>query len=154
MGKMKRDFKDTEVREPGEGYQGDQPKSGRLYPAKLVSCKEHTAEDSTEWVFELVESEAATKDNCVGWRGWVYTNTDGAAWKEAQIFYALGITKELNGKVDESHESVQRKAGECRVKVRLEPYNEEMRAKITSILGPEGGSKPKEKKKKKSASPA
>lgn len=128
MGKFTRDYGDVEYREPGEGYTGEEPTAG-LYPAKLVSCKDHDAKngDGTEWVFELVDGDYE------GWRGWVYTDDEGAAWKEQQILVALGII-EPNGEVNTTHEKIVAKAKPCRVRVRNEKYEGERRAKIRTVL--------------------
>jgi hypothetical protein len=143
MGKMKRDYSDVERREAGEGYSGEVPKPG-IYNAVLSSVGEHTTSDtSTVWTFDI------TDDPYEGWRGWVYTNAEGAAWKEVQILEALGIMKPGADTVDTTHESIMKKAGPCRVRVKREKYDDEVRGKIGTILPPSGGSSGGSKKSKK-----
>lgn len=142
MGKMKRDYSDVERKEAGEGYSGDQPKPG-IYNAVLSSVGDHTTSDTaTVWTFDI------TDEPFDGWRGWVYTNAEGAAWKEVQILEALGIMKPGAESVDTTHESILKKASPCRVRVKNETYEGEKRAKITTILPPAEGSSKKGKKSK------
>lgn len=147
MGKMKRDYGDVERREAGEGYSGDVPKPG-IYNAVLSSVGDHTTSDTaTVWTFDL------TDEPYEGWRGWVYTNAEGAAWKELQILEAIGIIKEGQTQVDTTHEQIMKKAGPCRVKIKNETYEDEKRGKITTILPPSEGAKGGKKKKGKGEDP-
>lgn len=142
MGKMKRDYGDVERKEAGEGYTGEVPKPG-IYNAVLSSVGDHTTSDTaTVWTFDV------TDEPFEGWRGWVYTNAEGAAWKEIQILEAIGILKPGQNNLDATHESIMKKAGACRVKVKNEVYNDEKRAKITTILPPLDGKGKKSKKNK------
>lgn len=148
MGKMKRNYEDVERREAGEGYSGEQPKPG-IYNAVLSSCGEHTTSDtSTVWTFDI------TDEPFKGWRGWVYTNAEGAAWKEVQILEAIGIMKPGQEDLDTTHEKILAKAGACRVRVKSETYEGEKRSKITTILPPvEGSGGGKKSKKDKGEDP-
>lgn len=142
MGKMKRDYSDVERKEAGEGYSGEQPKPG-IYNAVLSSVGEHTTSDTaTVWTFDITDEPFS------GWRGWVYTNAEGAAWKEVQILEAIGVMKPGADSVDTTHESIMKKAGPCRVRVKNETYEGEKRAKITTILPPQEGASKKGKKSK------
>lgn len=154
MGKFKHDGSNVDTSKGG--YQGEQPKPG-IYPAKLVTCEEHTpqggGEDGTHWVFELTEDAGPFE----GWRGHVYTNDNGALWKQDQVLVALGLQKP-GGSYSGTHEKIIKDGGEVRVKTRTEEYNDEKRGKITSVLPPaEGVKAAKEekagKKKKKDAEP-
>lgn len=154
MGKFKHDGSSVDTSKSG-GYDGEQPKPG-IYPAKLVTCEEHTANSGTEgthWVFELTEDAGPYE----GWRGHVYTNDEGALWKQDQILVALGLQKP-GGSYEGTHEGIVKKAGPVRVKTNLETYEEEKRAKIRTVLAPEGGAKAAKaekagKKKKKDEEP-
>lgn len=143
MGKFDRDYSDVERKEAGEGYSGDQPKPG-IYNAVLSSVGEHTTSDTaTVWTFDITDEPFA------GWRGWVYTNAEGAAWKEMQILEGVGILEPGQTKPKVStHEAILKKAGPCRVRVKNETYEGEKRAKITTILPPPEGSSKKSKKGK------
>lgn len=143
MGSFNRDYSDVERKEVGEGYTGDVPKPG-IYNAVLSSVGDHTTSDTaTVWTFDL------TDEPYEGWRGWVYTNAEGAAWKELQILEALGLLAPGEDKFKGTHESVMKKAGPCRVKIKNETYEEEKRGKITTILPPKDGAKAKKSKKDK-----
>lgn len=143
MGKMKRNYGDVERKEVSEGYNGDPPKPG-IYNAVLSTVDEHTTSDTaTVWTFDIMDEPYE------GWRGWVYTNAEGAAWKEVQILEAIGILKPGENNLDSSHETILKKAGPCRIKVRNETYEGEKRGKITAILPPSEGAKAGKKKDKK-----
>lgn len=148
MGKFKRDYSDADIKEGG-GYSGDVPKPG-MYDAVLVSCDEHTSaagNEGTQWVFEI------TEEPFTGWRGWVYTNDDTAAWKEVQILQALGIIADKDDPVNSTHEKIVKDGNPVRVKVKNETYEEEKRGRITTVLPMPGGEgKAKKGKKKKAAS--
>jgi len=142
MGKMKRDYSEVERKEAGEGYSGDQPKPG-IYDAVLSSVGDHTTSDTaTVWTFDI------TAEPFDGWRGWVYTNAEGAAWKEVQILEAIGVMKPGADSIDMTHEQILKKARPCRVRVKNETYEGEKRAKITTILPPKEGESKKGKKDK------
>lgn len=145
MGKFKRDYSDVDIKEGG-GYSGDVPKPG-MYDGVLVSCSEHTSgagNEGTEWVFEITEEPYA------GWRGWVYSNDEGAAWKEVQILMALGIISDKDDPINTTHEKIMKDGGPVRLKVKNETYEEEKRGRITAIMAPpEGATKTKKAKKKK-----
>lgn len=148
MGKMKRDYGDVERREPGEGYNGDQPKPG-IYNAELSTLKEHSTSDTaTQWTFDITDEPFA------GWRGWVYTNAEGAAWKELQILEAIGILAPGETEVNSTHEQILKKAKPCRIRVKNETYEGEKRAKITTILpATDAATGGKKKKKDKGGDP-
>ena len=147
--KFKRNYSDVDRSNEG-GYSGDVPKPG-IYDFKLHSVEEHTggsAEgEKSVWVFECTEAPYA------GWRGYVYTNDTSTAWKEAQILEALGILGKDSDEVDETYESIMKKAGPVRGRVKNETYEEEKRGRITTIMAPPDGAQPasasKEKKGKK-----
>lgn len=126
--KFSRDYGDVEYREPGEGYSGEEPTPG-LYPAKLVSADEHESKNGngSQWVFELTDGDYE------GWRGWVYTDDEGAAWKEQQILVATGLM-EPNGDIDMTYEQIVKKAKPVRVRVRNEKYEGERKGKIRTVL--------------------
>jgi hypothetical protein len=153
MGKFKHDGSTVDTSKGG-GYEGEQPKPG-VYPAKLVICEEHTSQSSdqegTHWVFELTEDAGPY----AGWRGHTYTNDAGALWKQDQILVALGL-QQPGGRFEGTHEGIVKKGGPVRVRTNLETYDEEKRAKIRTVLAPEGGAKAAKgegKKKKKSDEP-
>lgn len=142
MGKFDRDYSDVERKEAGEGYSGETPKPG-IYNAVLSSVGDHTTSDTaTVWTFDI------TDEPFDGWRGWVYTNAEGAAWKEMQILEATGLLVEGKTTFKGTHESIMKKAGPVRVRVKNETYEGEKRAKITTILPPAGGGGKKGKGKK------
>lgn len=139
MGAFKRDYGDVERREAGEGYSGDVPKPG-IYEATLVSCKEHVSgagNEGVEWVFQITEEPYS------GWRGWVYTNDNTAAWKEVQILEAVGILTPGKDDLNTTHEKIVAKAKPCRVKVKNETYEGDKKGKITVILPPKAEGKSK-----------
>lgn len=149
MGKFDRNYEEVERREAVETYAGDAPKPG-IYDAVLTTCKEHTSSSGsvgTEWTFDISDG------TYTGWRGWVYTNDDTAAWKEVQILEAVGILGEGKNSIATTHEKIVSKAGQCRIKVRNETYEDEKRGKITTILPPASNMNGSEKKKKKSGDP-
>lgn len=146
MGKFKHNGKDVDTSKTG-GYEGEQPKPA-IYPAVLVNCEEHTSaegNDGTKWTFELTEDAGPYQ----GWRGYVYTNDNGALWKQDQILVALGL-QEPGGSFEGTHEGIVKKGGPVRVKTTLETYEEEKRGKIKTVLRPaEGQEKPGKAKGKK-----
>lgn len=151
MGKFARNYKDVEQREGG--YDGEEPKPG-VYPMDLVKVEEHdTSDTATHWVFQINDGPFA------GWQGHVYTNAEGAAWKEAQILTSVGLLDVANGKISTTHEAIVKKAGPCRARVINETYEDERRGKIRKIMPPgetdagddSGGTKAKKGKKGKKA---
>lgn len=137
--KFKRNYSDVD--RSGEGqYSGDVPKPG-IYDFKLARAAEHTggsAEgEKTEWVFEC------TSEPYVGWRGYVYTNDSSTAWKEVQILEALGIIGKDDEEVDETYESIMKKAGPVRGRVKNEEYDGEKRGRLNTIMPPPDGAAPK-----------
>lgn len=146
MGKFQHDGSSVDLSKTGGGYDGEQPKPG-TYPAKLVICEEHTpqggGDDGTHWVFELTEEAGPYQ----GWRGHVYTNDAGALWKQDQVLVALGL-QEPGGSYSGTHEKIVKTAGPVRVKTNMETYEDEKRAKIRTVLPPEGGAKAAKAKKK------
>jgi hypothetical protein len=145
MGKFKRDYKEVD-RDREAGYSGEVPKPG-MYDFKLVSVGDHTSgagNEGTEWIFECTEPPYE------GWRGWVYTNDDTAAWKEVQILEALGIITKEDQTLNTTHEGILKKGNPVRCKVTNETYEEEKRGKIKTVLPmPDGGGSAKKSKKKK-----
>lgn len=151
----KRDFRNEEYREPGEGYQGEEPTKG-IYPAVLVSVQEHTSQNDTEslhWIFELTEDAIGKNgDSYAGWRGHVYTNDEAAAWKEQQILVGLGLMKP-NGTISTTLEQMAKKAKPCKVRIDRERYipddgDPEWRAKIGSVMMDRDGGATKSKRSK------
>lgn len=144
MGKFKHDGSTVDTSKSG-GYQGEEPKPG-IYEASLVLCEEHTSandNEGTHWVFEITDGPYT------GWRGHVYTNDEGALWKQDQILVALGL-QEPGGSYSGTHEGIVKKGGPVRIKTNLEEYNDEKRGKIRTILPPaDGQAKPASKKSKK-----
>lgn len=125
---MKRSYKDVDLREGG--YDGEQPKPG-LYPMTLVKAEDHTTSDTARhWVFEVTEGPFK------GWQGHVYTNAEGAAWKEVQILLATGLLKDPKGTINMSDEAMVKKAGPVRGRVVNEEYEGERRGKLTKVLPP------------------
>jgi hypothetical protein len=124
-GRLNRDYGDEEYREPGEGYQGEQPTKG-LYTCKLVSINDHTKQgedeaSSVRWGFELVEgSENKHGDDVSGWRDYIYT-TENTLWREQQMLVALGVIKP-GGKVNLTYDGIVKKAKACTVRVGTERY--------------------------------
>lgn len=145
MGKFSRDYSEVERRDGGDGYAGEAPKPG-IYNAILTSVEDHTSSagnEGVEWIFEI------TDEPYEGWHGWVYTNEEGAAWKEVQILEAIGILKPGKDDINTTHEKILKGAKPCRVKVKNETYNDEKRGKITTILPPKEGSTKAKKGKAK-----
>lgn len=140
-----RDYKDQEWREPGEGYNGEEPQKG-MYPFRLVDVREHETSqgnESVHWTFEMTD-DAASKDGTAsyaGWRGHLYTNDDTAAWKEQQIMVALGAIRP-NGKYNGTLEGLLKKYGKVVVMGRVirerfipEDGGEgEWRAKLVTVI--------------------
>jgi hypothetical protein len=125
---VKRNYKDVELREGG--YDGDEPKRG-LYPMKLVTAEDHTtSDDARHWVFEITDGPYA------GWRGHLYTNSTGAAWKEVQILMATGLLTDPKGNFNMSDAAILKKAGPVRGRVITEEYEGETRGKLTKVLPP------------------
>ena len=134
MGKFKRDYGEVERRE-FEGYDGEAPTPG-IYDAKLVSSKEHTSSagnEGTEWIFEITGKDG-DESPFTGWRGYVYTNDNSAAWKEVQILEAVKILAPGKDSVSTTHEKIVEKAKPCRIKVSNETYEGERKGKIKTIL--------------------
>jgi hypothetical protein len=123
------DYSDVPEREGGDIYDGPAPTPG-LYQGKLSSVGQHTTtEDSVVWTFDITEGKYA------GWRGWVYTNSSAAKWKQQDILVALGLM-EKGGSCSLSYEEILRKGGAVRLRVVAEPYNGETTAKIKTVLAP------------------
>lgn len=155
--KFKRNYADVD--RSGEGqYAGDVPKPG-IYDFKLVRVGEHTGGqadgEKSEWVFEC------TDEPYKGWRGYVYTNDSSTAWKEVQVLEALGIITSDEDSVDETYESIMKKALPVRGRVKNEEYEGEKRGRLNTVLphpDSEGkkadkASSKKEKKSKKGDTP-
>jgi len=123
-GRLDRDYSDEEYREPGEGYQDEQPTKG-LYTCKLVEIKNHeTAEgsESIRWAFELMAgSENKNGDDVSGWRDYQYTNDSTTLWREQQIAVALGLAKP-GGALKGTFAALVKKAKPCTVRVGVERY--------------------------------
>lgn len=152
--KFKRNYSDVDRSQEAQ-YSGAVPKPG-IYDFKLHSVGEHTGGEAdgekSVWVFEC------TEEPFNGWRGYVYTNDSSTAWKEVQILEALGIISSEDDEVDETYESIMKKAGPVRCRVTNETYEEEKRGRIKTVLPPPDGAAPKSakkegKKKKKGDSP-
>jgi hypothetical protein len=143
--KFKRNYADVDRSNDGQ-YAGDVPKPG-IYDFKLARVSEHTggtAEgEKSEWVFEC------TEEPYKGWRGYVYTNDSSTAWKEVQVLEALGILGSGEDDLDETYESIMKKAGPVRCRVKNETYEEEKRGRITTVMAPPDGAAPKSAKAKK-----
>jgi hypothetical protein len=122
-GKLNRDYSGEDYREPGEGYNGEQPTKG-LYTATLFEVKDHTSgegNESVRWGFRLVDgSENKHGDDVSGWPDFIYTN-ENTAWKEQQMLVALGVIKP-GGKVNLSYDGIVKKAKPCTVRVGTERY--------------------------------
>lgn len=123
-GRLNRDYSGEEYREPGEGYNGEQPTKG-LYSCKLVAINDHeTAEgnESVKWTFELLPgSENKHGDDVSGWRDYQYTNDDTTVWREQQIAVALGLCKP-GGKLTGTFSNLLKRAKPCTVRVGTERY--------------------------------
>ena len=102
MGKFSRNYEEVERREAAETYAGEAPKPG-IYDAVLSTCVEHTSSEGntgTAWTFDISDGTYA------GWRGWVYTNDNTAAWKEVQILEAVGVLVEGKNSLETTHEKI------------------------------------------------
>jgi hypothetical protein len=120
-GRLNRDYGDEEYREPGEGYDGEEPTKG-LYTCELVRISDHTSQDGNEsvkWLFRLADgSENKHGDDVSGWMDSQYT-TENTAWKEQQMLVALGVIKP-GGKVNLPYDGIVKKAKPCTVRVGTE----------------------------------
>lgn len=148
-GTLRRDYKETEYREPGEGYTGELPTKG-LYPGHLVRAGLHESKagnEGVEWVFELLPgAENKHGDPCDGWQGFIYTG-ENSEWKEQQILVALGAIKP-NGKINMAFDALLRRYGKKAVTVRifLEEYlpedgEKEWKPKIGAVMAAKGAAK-------------
>ena len=140
MGKVKRSYKDVD-RSEREQYSGEVPKPG-IYDFHLKSVEDHTGGDAggnkLVWMF------VCDQEPYEGFAAWVYTNDDSTAWKEVQIFEALGLMSKDDDSVDLTHEQIVAKAGPVRCKIINETYEDEKRGKIKTVLPPrDGQEKPK-----------
>lgn len=121
------DFKDTDYKESGGGYDGPDPASG-LYKVKLTSVGAHTTSDTAiVWTFDIIEGKYT------GWRGWSYSDMDNAKWKTQQLLVGLGVI-EPNAEINKTYEQIMKEAQPCRARVVSELYNDEHRAKIRTLL--------------------
>jgi len=138
-----RNYKETEWREPGEGYTGEEPMKG-LYPMRLVGVEPHESAEgnaSTHWTFQCTaEAIGKNGDSYEGWRGHKYTNDEGAAFIEQQILVALGAIRP-NGTIKTTLEELVRKYGKVTVLGRVvreryipEDGEPEWRAKLATVL--------------------
>lgn len=120
------------------GYSGEEPKKG-VYPGKLVSINEHTANgnESLRWSFEITEGDYK------GWRGYVYSNMTTALWKTEEITFAIngGVKKKVSldpgqegNREDGQNNKTVKKAKEVRLRVINETYEDERRGKIRNVL--------------------
>ena len=120
-GRLNRDYGDEEYREPGEGYDGEEPTKG-LYTCELVRVSDYTSQDGNEsvkWLFRLADgSENKHGDDVSGWMDSQYT-TENTAWKEQQMLVALGVIKP-GGKVNLPYDGIVKKAKPCTVRVGVE----------------------------------
>lgn len=159
MGKVKRNYSDVDRSQENQQYNGEQPKAG-IYDFYLKKVEDHDGGSSEGnklvWMFEC------TQEPYAGWAGWVYTNDSTAAWKEVQIFEALGLLDADGNVIDSTHEEIVKKAGPVRCKIGMEKYDGENRAKIRTVMAPRdgqekpsksGGKASKGGKKKKDKSP-
>jgi hypothetical protein len=144
--RFQRDYSGTEWREPGEGYDGPVPQKG-LYPFTLERVQEHESKEGNEslkWTF-VIDDAATSKDGTesyAGFRGYIYTNDEGALWKEQQIMVALGAIKP-GGQYKGTLEGLMKKYGKVPVVGRLvreryipEDGEPEWTAKLTSVMRP------------------
>lgn len=148
---INRDYSDVDYRED-EVYDGEPPTKG-IYRMKLVDAKDHTSGDDNEsvkWTFQIAEGETNKHgDDVAGWRGYKYTNGDGAAWVEQKIAVALGLIK-VGGKLSMSFADIVKRAKPCRAMIALERYipedgDPEWRPTLTSVFMPDNGAKTKAK---------
>ena len=122
-------FKGVEYKESGGGYDGPPPPRG-LYPAKLTSVGAHTTGDTAiVWTFDITTGKYA------GWRGWVYSDMDNAQWKTQQILVALGVI-EPEAEINKTYDQIMKEAGDCRVQIITEDYQDELRPKVKNVLKP------------------
>ncbi len=148
MGKFEHDGSDVD--QTKGGYNGDSPKPG-TYNGKLVICEDHTSQagaEGTHWVFEI------TDEPYTGWRGHLYTNDEGALWKQDQVLHAIGAI-EPGGTYNGTHEKLVKSAAPVRMRLKNETYEGEARAKLQTVSpggeASSGTSKKKGKKGKKSS---
>lgn len=143
-GRLNRDYSEEEYREPGEGYNGEQPTKG-LYTCELISISDHTKQDdpdakSVKWMFRLVEgSENKHGDDVSGFVDAIYT-TENTAWREQQILVATGVIKP-KGKVNLPYDGIVKKAKPCTVRMGVERYipedgDPEWRGRMQAFLPP------------------
>jgi hypothetical protein len=156
-GRLNRDYDGEEYREPGEGYQGEQPTKG-LYNCKLVSINDHTKQgedeaSSVRWGFELLEgSENKNGDDVSGWRDYLYTN-ENTLWREQQMLVATGVIKP-GGKLNLTYDAILKKAKPCTVRVGVESYvpedgEPEWRGRMQAFLPLREGSAAKKSRRPK-----
>jgi hypothetical protein len=156
-GRLNRDYDGEEYREPGEGYQGEQPTKG-LYNCKLVSINDHTKQgedeaSSVRWGFELLEgSENKNGDDVSGWRDYLYTN-ENTLWREQQMLVATGVIKP-GGKLNLTYDAILKKAKPCTVRVGVERYvpedgEPEWRGRMQAFLPLREGSAAKKSRRPK-----
>jgi hypothetical protein len=141
-----RDYREEEYREPGEGYDGPTPHKG-LYPFVLERVALHTSQDGNEgvkWTFRATEDAESKdgKESYEGFRGFLYTNEEGAFWKEQQIMVAIGAIKP-NGVYKGTLEALNKKYAETLVTGRVireryipEDGEPEWVAKLTTVMKP------------------
>lgn len=153
--RLKRSYKDQEWREPGEGYNGEEPQKG-LYPMKLVNVEEHVTQNGDEsihWVFEMTADAGRGNDSYEGWRGHIYTNDNSTAWKEQQVLVALGAIQP-RGSINMTLDALLKKFGKVTVMGRVlrEKYipedgdgEGEWKAKLQSVLKSRDAVGPKRK---------
>lgn len=157
-GRLNRSYEGEEYREPGEGYNGEQPTKG-LYTCELFDVRDHTKADDEEatsirWGFRLTPGqENKNGDDVSGFPDFIYT-TENTAWREQQMLVALGVIKP-NGKVNLTYEGIIKKAKPCTVKIGMERYvpedgsDPEWRGRMTAFLPlREGVAKPKSRRAK------
>lgn len=122
------DYSDVERKEfKFERYEGEEPTKG-LYPAKLVDVGQHTTtDDAVYWVYQITSGKYA------GWNGWVYTNNSTIKWKQEQQLVALGLMEE-GGSVALTYEQILKKGGPVRIKLFMDDYDGDERAKIDRVI--------------------
>lgn len=154
-GRLNRDYSDEEYREPGEGYNGEQPTKG-LYTCELIGISDHTKQDdpdakSVKWMFRLVEgSENKHGDDVSGFVDAIYT-TENTAWREQQILVATGVIKP-KGKVNLPYEGIVKKAKPCTVRMGVERYipedgDPEWRGRMQAFLPPKDATSTRRRRK-------
>lgn len=162
-GRLNRDFADEEYREPGEGYNGEQPTKG-LYTCELFGINDHTKQGEDEpssirWGFRLVDGSVNKHgDDVSGWPDFIYTN-ENTAWREQQILVATGVIKP-GGKVNLPYDAIIKKAKPCTVRVGLERYipedgegDPEWRGRMQAFLPPKADSAKKSRRRKDADEP-